>query len=506
MTDEKIIAVLNKIREQGDLSYKNAVPKLTEGMLLSTYGASILGNPYVKNQFLNAFMNFFMYEETKQHIFESEFDRLKNPRIVNRYGSFEAFRNTIKPMSYDETKLDRILKLYKPDVKTAYFARNRQDIFPMSVSREELEVAFNDYQSFDTFVTGLYEQLTNSNKVVEFNAIKECINVNVNGGAIKTVTIPEINSSTASSIAKMIRSYVTRMTKPSTKYNAYADLEGAVGDPVETQTPKESLVLIADADTIAELSIDVLASAFNLAYADFQINLIELDDFGFNVYDRVNRQVVDHKDSKIKFIICDEALFKIEDNLDVRAEGTNDAALMKQTFYHIWQTIQTRPWANGVAFCYAENTKLDVDNQFVSYANPATVTYSPTTATIETDTTLRASDGTTIPTTAPADSKVESQVLAEVAYKFETAMQSIVNTQKTDGKIVVTRTNDKSITAGTYNSGEEHETVITQSEYDMFVLNYGKRAYLNMKFFDNAQETNYETVYINMASSTEETK
>ena len=88
MTDEKIIAVLNKIREQGDLSYKNAVPKLTEGMLLSTYGASILGNPYVKNQFLNAFMNFFMYEETKQHIFESEFDRLKNPRIVNRYGSF----------------------------------------------------------------------------------------------------------------------------------------------------------------------------------------------------------------------------------------------------------------------------------------------------------------------------------------------------------------------------------------------------------------------------------
>ena len=85
-------------------------------------------------------------------------------------------------------------------------------------------------------------------------------------------------------------------------------------------------------------------------------------------------------------------------------------------------------------------------------------------------------------------------------------MKSIVNTQKTDGKIVVSRTNDTSITAGTYNSGEEYETVITQSEYDMFVLNYGKKAYLNMKFFDSAQKTNYETVYINMASSTEDTK
>ena len=66
MTDQKIRAVLNKIRDDGDLSYKNAVPKLTENMLLSEYGASILGNPYVKNAFLNAFMNFFIYEETKR--------------------------------------------------------------------------------------------------------------------------------------------------------------------------------------------------------------------------------------------------------------------------------------------------------------------------------------------------------------------------------------------------------------------------------------------------------
>ena len=360
MTDSKIIAILNKIRDDGDLSYQNAVPKLNEGDLLYVYGASILGNPHIKNQFLNAFMNFFMYEETKQHIFESEFDRLKKPSNVNRYGSFEAFRNTINPMNYDESALDRILKLYKPDVKTAYFARNRQDIFPMSIARQELETAFMDFAHFDSFVTGLYEQLTNSNRVVEYNAIKECINVNVQGGAIKTVTIPTIDSTTAPSIAKMIRSYVTRMQKPSTKYNAYIDMEGAVGDPVETQCPKESLLLIADADTIAEISIDVLASAFNLAYADFEINLIEVDDFGYNVYDRATRTVIGRHESNIKFLICDEALFKIEDNLDVTAEGQNDVALVKQTFYHIWQTIQVRPWANAVAFCYAENTAIDI--------------------------------------------------------------------------------------------------------------------------------------------------
>lgn len=502
MTDEKIIAVLNKIREDGDLSYKNAVPKLTEKMLLSQYGASILGNPHIKNQFLNAFMNFFMYEETKQHIFSSEFDRLKNPAKVNRYGSFEAFRNTIKPMNYDETKLDRILKLYKPDVKTAYFARNRQDIFPMSVSREELEVAFQDFRQFDSFVTGLYEQLVNSNKVVEYNAIKECINVNVNGGAIKTVTIPEINPTTAPQIAKLIREYVTKMQKPSTQYNAYIDMEGAVGDAVETNTPKESLLLIADAETIAELSIDVLASAFNLAYADFQINLIEVDDFGYNIYNRETRKIVGRNNSKIKFMICDEALFKIEDNLDVTAEGMNDATFMKQTFYHIWQTIQCRPWANAIAFCYEEDVKIEVDSNFITYDNPVTVTYEPTSATIETSATFNSSDGQVIPTSQPSSLETETDVLTEIAYKVQSVLAStkFLTKNSTDGKIVFSRVNNKSVTSGTYNISSNN-IVITDNEMNTFIKNYGYECYLENKVFDKNNTDNYELVYLSMKGS-----
>lgn len=498
MTDTKIIAMLNKIREDGDLSYKNAVPKLTEGMLLSTYGASILGNPYVQNQFLNAFMNFFMYEETKQHIFESEFDRLKNPANINRYGSFEAFRNTVKPMSYDENDLARILKLYKPDVKTAYFARNRQDIFPMSVSMQELEVAFSDYRAFDQFVSGLYEQLVNSNKVVEYNAIKECINVNVQGGAIKTVTIPTINSDTAPSIAKMIRKYVTNMGKPSTLYNAYIDMEGATGEPVETQTPKQSLLLIADSDTISELSIDVLASAFNLAYADFQINLIELDDFGYNIYDRVNRTITGRHNSKIKFMICDEALFKIEDNLTATFEGTNDAALVKQTFYHIWQTIQVRAWANAVAFCYDDGADIEIDNQFATFNNPAVLRYSPTTATIDSNTILKSSTGKVIKTKQPADLKVESKNIEEIAYKVEVAIQSITETTEKEGMIIVSRKNNDTITAGTYNSGESDETVITSNEMNTFISKYGNSAKIDISFFDTEHSSYSTNVFVNM--------
>lgn len=354
---ENTVNTMNKIRSVASESYKQQVPVLKVNENLYDYGKIILSQPVLKNEFLNVFTNQFMYEVTKQHIFESEFNRLKKPSDPLRWGTFESFVNTIKPIQYDVSALDRILKLYKPDVKTAYFTRNREDIFPMSVTREGLVNAFQSYDNWDSFVTELFTSLKNSNAIVEYNAIKECINVNVNGGAIKTVNIAPITSKTDSErIAKLIRSYAIKMGKPSSEYNSYADLDGAVGDPVETFTPKKSLLLIADAETVSTVGVDVLASAFNLSYADFDMQLITVDDFGYHTYDRENQTQKAKTNSKIKFMICDEALFNIEDDLDIEMSGTNDATLVRQNFYHVWQKINIRPWANAIAFVESENS------------------------------------------------------------------------------------------------------------------------------------------------------
>ena len=381
--DSKIVEVLNTIREAGSTSYQNCVPKLTEGDVLERYGATILNQPAIMNEFLNTFMNFFMYEVTKQHMFESEFDRLKTIGSPLRYGTFESFTNTIKPMNYDMTKLDRILTLYVPDVKTAYFTRTREDVFPMSVAQEKLEGAFMSNESFNAFVNDLYTALVRSNKVVEYNAIKECINVNVLGGAVKVVKIPKITEANAKSVAKMIRSYFHKMQKPSTEYNNYINLEGATGDAVETNTPEEALLLITDADTEAEIGVDVLASMYNLPFGNtsmYDNNHITVDDFGYNVYDRTNRVVTERKKSNIRFMICDEAFFKIEDKLTMKASGYNDGALVMQNFYHIWQAINIRPWANCVVFVEEEESKIEgvePTSATVAYGGSAKFTVTP---------------------------------------------------------------------------------------------------------------------------------
>ena len=504
MTDQKIIAILNKIREDGNLSYRNAVPKLNEGDLLNVYGASILGNTYVKNQFLDVFMNYFMYEETKQHIFESEFDRLKKPLDMARYGTFEAFRNTVKPMGYDESALDRILKTYKPDVKTAYFARNRQDIFPMSLTEEELEGAFADYDKFRSFIRGLYETLVNSNKVVEYNAVKECINVNVNGGAIKTVSIPAITSSNAPAIAKMIRSYVTKMTKPSTQYNAYADLEGAVGDPVETSTPKKSLLLIANADTIAELSVDVLASAFNLAYADFQINLIELDDFGYNVYDRTRRKVIERKTSNIQFMICDEALFNFRESLDANFEGKNSAALVRQVFYHIWQSINVRPWANALAFVTENTQTIATTNNVAQFGSPSVLNYTPAdmTATID-SIKVFATDGTEITTSDATYGTTVTKLLADDTGAYldtyiTPAYRDATHSDYTP--ISIARNNDAGLVPLSWTDSDSQTVSLSEADINAFMAYAGEKPYWKLTVKSSTNSNVTEEIIVPMVS------
>lgn len=478
MTQDKIIAILNKIRDDGDVNYKNTVPVLTENDLLSTYGAVIIGQPYVRNQFLNQFLNYFMYEETKQHIFESEFDRLKNPKNVNRYGSFEAFRNTIKPIEYDETKLDRVLKLYRPDVKTAYFTRNRQDIFPMSIALQELEPAFQSYEAFSNFVAGLYQQLTNSNKVVEYNAIKECINVNVNGGGIKVVKIPKITAQNAKQIAAMIREYATKMTKPSTAFNSYADMDGAVGNPVETSTPRESLLMISNAHTSATIGTEVLASAFNLEYVRFLENHIDVDDFGYNVYNRETQQVIGHTDSKIAFIIGDEAAFKLENNLDITAEGMNDAALVKQVFYHVWETIQMRSWANCVAFVEEDDNEVTIstDNNIVRYNAPAHITQSGTSE-------------ITSKFYVCGNGKMKE---LDMDTEENTALMAMLGQDLNNSELVVSldgntisRRNNESIVAGYLVDTTDQYAVVTQEDIDAIYEEYGDSPYI-MVVLENA--------------------
>ena len=76
-------------------------------------------------------------------------------------------------MGYNGENLSGILKLYKGDTKVAYYTRNRQDVFPLSINREELMGAFVSYESFNRFVSAKINSVFSGNEIREFNLFKQ---------------------------------------------------------------------------------------------------------------------------------------------------------------------------------------------------------------------------------------------------------------------------------------------------------------------------------------------
>lgn len=345
VTNEQIGKLMNTVRGVASSVYQNTVPEYTIDDVINNYGNLITSNSVIRNEFISILQNVIFYEYFAQHTFENKFSRLKKPVDVARASTFELFANPINPLQYDGTALDRILNIYKRDVKKQIYTRNREDVFPISITAVELESAFQSNEAFYTFVSQKWRSIQDSNEIVEYNAIKELINVNVTSGALKTL---DVTGMTSEQKLKAVKKIMYGMESPSADYNNYKAISGDSGDPVTTSTPFRSMLMVLGGDLKTDIDVDVLAGVFNLDKATLAENSITVDNFNYNEYDRENQTIKENHKSNIVGLICDENLFKFTEQLNTSAGMMNPATLTEQTFVHIWQTIAIRAWANCV--------------------------------------------------------------------------------------------------------------------------------------------------------------
>lgn len=254
-------------------------------------------------------------------------------------------------MGYNGENLSAILKLYKGDTKVAYYSRNRQDVFPLSINREELMGAFVSYESFNCFVSAKINSVFSGNEIREFNLFKQSIvDAYANNVILGRKLAMPATKDEAEDMVATIRETAMNMTFPSTAYNNYINQPGAVGDPVETWSEADRIVIIIRSDLINKLGVKVLAMAFNMAEADFRNNLIVVDSFDYDNYDLENRKRTGKTLSDIGFVICDEALFQVYDNIQTAAEDFIGSSLTWQYFFHVWQIYGICPFANAMVF------------------------------------------------------------------------------------------------------------------------------------------------------------
>lgn len=336
-----VLEILNTIRDNASATYQERIPEATRTNMESIRYAMIDDdNIMVANEFVSTLLNKLVKSVVHTKVYTNPLKALKKGKKPIGDTVEEIYNNFIKGTQYDSSGA-QLLKRELPDVKVLYHRMNYQLQYPITVSRYELSRAFASEESLEKFITNLINTLYNSAELDEFANMKQLLKSAIDKSAVKVVTVtePTASESAGKEFIKAVKTVSGLMVHPSTEWNGYVTAQGdAPTDsiPVTTFSRKDEQVLIIDTATDVSVSVDVLASVFNMSVAEFNdTKKIVIDVF---------------PDADVRAMLVDEAFFQIYDDLFAITKFENARGLYDNYYLNVWQTQAFSTLVNAVAF------------------------------------------------------------------------------------------------------------------------------------------------------------
>ena len=340
-----VLEILNTIRDNASSDYQARIPEATRNNLEDVRFAMIDDdNIMVANEFTSALLNKCIKSVVHTKIFNNPLKALKKGKKPLGDTVEEIYNNFIKAKQYDSTGAE-LLTRHLPDVKTLYHRMNYQVKYPVSISRYDLSKAFVSLDALEKFISNIITTLYNSAELDEFENIKNLIKSALEKKAIKMLNVadPTTSEANAKKFVKDVKTVSGMMIFPSTKWNNYLEAQDTDTEPLTTFSRKNEQVLILDTETDTTVSVDVLASIFNMSVAEF-------NDTKKIVIDAFPQVTLDEATYNTRAILVDEAFFQIYDDLFTIGSFKNDDGLYDSYFLHVWQTQAFSILVNGVGF------------------------------------------------------------------------------------------------------------------------------------------------------------
>lgn len=336
-----LIAILNTIRDNGTAEYQARIPEATRNNLEDIRYAMIDDdNVMVANEFMGTLLNKVIKSVVHTKLFTNPLKGLKKGTKPLGDTVEEIYNNFLKGEAFDATGAN-LLKRNLPDTKTVYHRMNYKQKYKITVSREALSKAFASYEALEGYITNLINVLYNSAELDEFISTKQLIKSALVNKAVKTVDIvdPLTSDVNGKEFIKTVKTISGLMVFPSDQHNAYLTAQTTDIVPITTFTRKNEQILILDTATDTSVSVDVLASLFNMSVAEFNdTRKIVIDTFP------------SVETGTIRGMLVDEAFFQIFDDLFTIASFNNGEGLYTNYILHVWQTLAYSILVNAVAF------------------------------------------------------------------------------------------------------------------------------------------------------------
>ena len=436
------VDILNAIRNSSTTNYKEYVPIATPNAeSLREIGTIIMDSPNLQNEFLNALVNRIGRVIVTSKLYDNPLKMFKKGILEFGETIEEIFVNIAKPFQYDtSTSEQTVFKREMPDVRSSFHIMNYQKYYKVTIQNEQLRQAFLSWDGITNLIAKITESMYTSANYDEFQVIKYLLAKHIINGTMHTETI--LDNLALEKKVSAIKAISNKFTFPRSDYN----LAGVVN-----QTLKDNQYILVNADFEAEMSVEVLATAFNMNKAEFIGHEVLVDGFGDIDIDRLNKLFEgdntytelsqDELDAlnKIPAVLVDENFFMIFDNLIKFTEIYNGEGLYWNYWLHTWKTFSVSPFANNTVFVPAIPTVTDV-------------TVSPSTVTLNKNSSFTFTANVT--TTNFASKEVNWTVDSDNATISKSGMVTILDSAKTGNKITVTATS-------VYDNDKKGESTIT---------------------------------------------
>lgn len=309
---EGLQTALNKMREmsvESNSIYHQFVPLVTSSTSIGEFGQPILDsqNLNVMNDFISLLKKIVMTAvETKT--FNNPLAQLEGDKMPLGQFIEDVYVQPQSGRAFNPNDFAGILQKYEAKIATQYLSVNSDVQFPVSITKEKIRNAFTSWNNLENFISGIVNSLFNGAYILRYNQTKGLPLAAYTAGAIQTEKVDAVvDETTGKALLKKMRADYNKMQIPSTQYNAWNKVKG--GDlALKTWSNPDDIIVMISADVEANVSVDVLAAAFNMDKADFLGRVIVVDSF--DQYNEDGTVAVDGSD--IQAMIADRSWFKIK--------------------------------------------------------------------------------------------------------------------------------------------------------------------------------------------------
>ena len=329
------IQFLNAIRAVSSAEYKERIPTATQTNIQNIM-TTIMEYSTTKEEFTNTILNKIVKTKVLNKAYENSLKFFKKEPLPFGKTIEGVFVDLIKAKNFNENfgvgnnEATSLLAKEKAPVKVEYYSENFKHKYKLSISDEQLKSAFMSADGLSQMTQGLIRSATSSSEYDEYMMIKTLIGASVE----KVFEIKDLfkldENAQAKKITKTVQALVNKFRIMSTEYNKQG---------VHTHYQPSDCVIITTPDQLANLNVELLATAFNVPYAEMPSRIVVIDSF---------LKADGSDDTDTVCIVADMDLVQFRNTLDTWETFRKPDGLMTNMFHHVWGSACGCGFVNAV--------------------------------------------------------------------------------------------------------------------------------------------------------------